>query len=75
MGLRLLFSRECFQASAVSIVQSTRFVHFFLAATFAGALLGAATDFLASARTAKDLLFLLTMTLKRSKSLKLARLA
>ena len=40
----------------------------------AGAVLAdPASDFLAMARTAKDLLFLLIMTLKRSKSFRLAR--
>lgn len=59
------------------IVQTTKLVHFFFGAALAGALLllAAASDFLAIARTAKDLLFLLTITLKRSRSLKLARLA
>jgi len=41
----------------------------------AGGAVFAAPPFLASERTAKDLLFLLIMTLKRSKSLRLARFA
>ena len=77
MGLRLRSKSHVLLAQTTALI-STNYAHFFLAAAFAGAglaLLPEARVFLAIARTAKDLLFLLTMTLKRSKSLKFARLA
>ena len=77
-GTQTAVARAGLQAGAVS-GQSTERAHFFLgAAVLAGAALPLAPverAFLAMARTAKDLLFLLTITLKRSKSLRLARLA